>query len=122
MSDPLLKRIKLATAIKAVVVGSAIGVAAACCTVKFGVLHDGPQTQKISKITLSESVQVQLNDMSRVELFVGGIHVGTILLDGEAGIFVGVDATQSAYVLDQLIELLNLFQRAQEEPEPEFYY
>jgi hypothetical protein len=124
MSDPMMKSV-LTSMLKngflcAAVFGTVIGVSAACCGVNFGVLHEGPTTEKNDgRVRLKPEIRAQLNSLSRVELFIGGIHVGTIILDGTAGVFIGPDPTQAGKVLQELLSLLHL---VAPEPEEEDYY
>lgn len=103
------------------VVVAALIFAVACCSIKVGILHEGPQTQKIKTVRLKPEVRVTMNRLDRIEIFAGGIHVGTVILDGAGGIFIGPDPTQAAAVTRELLRMLEMQRVYEEGQNPDRY-
>lgn len=91
------------------------------CAVHFGVLHEGPKTQPVKKVRLQPEIRAALSKADRVEIFVGGVHVGTVILDGVGGVFVGADPTQASTVLNELLRMMHMVTKYQREQDPDHF-
>jgi hypothetical protein len=92
------------------VLAAALVFALGCFSIRVGILHEGPQTQSPKHVRLKPEIRMAMNRADRIEIFAGGVHVGTVILDGEGGIFVGIDPTQAGRVTNELLGMLNMHQ------------
>jgi hypothetical protein len=80
-----------------------------CCAVKGDILrprYDAP---------IRAEVRVVMDTMNRVELFAGGIHVGTIIFDTHGGgVFVGETPQKASEVIAAFLAMLSMHKAARE--------
>ena len=108
--DRILARIVTAKVARALVI---FGLAFAFgCTLRFGLA----EFYEAKAPTLSPEVGIKIEGLDRLEIFMGGVHVGTVLMDEEGAILLG-ETSESAAVLGKFLAFLRLFEHDHDEDE-----
>jgi hypothetical protein len=76
---------------------------------------------KAKHINVKPSVELVAPGLDRLEVFAGGVHVGTFYFDGQGSVFVG-DGAQAAGVLQELLTYLEMVRSYMERDSGESYY